>query len=223
MRYTVHRTLARSILRSAAVLFIGVVATALLTAAPAAATARTGRGTTCDPAYGCAPPPPGGGLSPTCTVSATAAHTGDVISATLANVAVGVHVRLLFDGQAVAEGDTVAVGSSGGITLMFTIPANTSDGPHTLVFVGAGIQCDPLGGAGLQVSGEQFLARSDTSPSPGNSGGSLARTGVQIALLLAIALALFLVGSAVVRAARRRRRRIERARERERQRHRLRV
>lgn len=228
MRETVHRTATgptiRAATRSIAALLVGMLTLALLTTAPAAASTRTARGTSCDPAYGCSPPPPTGGLTPTCTVSATAAHRGDLVSATLTNVPVGIHVRLLFDGQQVAEGDTVATGTTGSITLTFAVPANASAGSHTLVFAGAGVQCDPLGtaGFGVQVEGEQILARGDTGGS-GNSGGSLARTGVQIALLLAVAIVLFLLGSAAVRAARRRRRRLERARERERQRHRLRV
>jgi len=219
---TVQRRCAGSILRSIAALTLGVLATLVVTAAPVAAAPRAAQGA-CDPAYGCNPPPPTEPLHATCTVSATAGRPGDMVSATLTNVAVGIHVRLLFDGQQVAEGDTVAMGATGGITLTFAVPSNASNGQHTLVFAGAGIQCDPFGGAGFQVTVEgEVLARSD-SGGKGNSGGSLARTGIELALFLAIALVLFLLGSAALRAARRRRRRLERVRERQRQRHRLRV
>src|SRR5258708_24979445 len=86
--------------------------------APAGASVAKG----CDPAYGCTPTTPPPGVEPSCTIDVTAAAPGATVTATLRNVPVGSHVRLLFDGAQVAEGDTTASGTSGSVTLTFTVP-----------------------------------------------------------------------------------------------------
>ena len=205
-----------------ALLAAGVTLFAVLwaVASPAATAAPSSRAQTCtDSFYGCPPTTPPPGIQPTCTVSQTAAADGDLVTATLSNVPPGTHSQLLFDGSVVGEGDA---GANGSLTVSFTVPPSTPPGNHTLVFVGAGFQCDPTNGAGLAVGvlGEQ-LSQSSSSDTPrsiggGSSGGiaGLARTGIEIAFFLAIALVLVLVGYLLVQGARRRRRRIARRRNR---------
>lgn len=187
---------------------------------PTATAAPAGRAQTCtDSFYGCPPTTPPPGIQATCTVSQTAAVDGDLVTATLSNVPPGTHAQLLFDGSSVGEGDA---GANGSLTISFTVPPSTPPGNHSLVFVGAGFQCDPTGGAGLTIGvlGEQ-LSQSRSSDTPRGIGGSssggiggLARTGIEVALFLAIALVLVLVGYLLVQTARRRRRRIARRRNR---------
>jgi hypothetical protein len=190
-----------------------VVLLSFLFTGPASAAPVSTAGSTCDPFYGCTPSNPPG-ISPTCTVTPTSAVPGDVVTGTLSNVPVGTHARLLFDGAVVAEGDATGSGATGSVSLSFTVPVNTTGQNHTIVFVGAGFQCDPTGGAGFplrfpaSVLGAEF---SNPNASTGG-GGVLARTGIAIALFLAIALVLLLVGYGFLQAARRRRRRAMRRR-----------
>lgn len=166
---------------------------------------------TCDPAYGCPPSSSPPGINPTCTISPSSAAAGDVVTATLRDVPSGSEAKLLFDGEVVAQGVATGTGSSGSLSLSFTIQAGTAPGLHSVVFVGAGFECDTTNGAGYRIV--QVLGESTTRTPPGSSsGGSLARTGITVALLLAIAIVLVVAGTAVVRAAKRHRRRAQRQR-----------
>jgi hypothetical protein len=101
----------------------------------------------------------------------------------------------------------------GSVTLSFVVPTNATGGNHTIVFVGAGFQCDPTNGTGLPVGVLDLeISRGATTTVAGTGGGSLARTGIEIALYLAVALALLVVGFLLVQEARRRRRRAARRR-----------
>jgi hypothetical protein len=130
-------------------------------------------------------------------LSATSGAPGDIIVAELDHVPPGTEARLLFDGEELTRGTATGTGESGSLSLSFAVPSHATPGHgHTVVFVGRGFQCDATNGAGFAV-----LAQ-DTAR---GGGGSLARTGMMIALYLAIALILLLVGGALVQAARRRR------------------
>ena len=209
--------------RSRWAVFAGAVALLVvvvgLSTAAASASTRTLAQTCTDSTYGCTPSTPPPSINPTCSMSETGAAAGDVVSATLSNVPVGTHTQLLFDGQDVAEGDATGSGANGSVTLSFTIPASTPPGTHTVVFVGAGFQCDATNGKGLTVGvlSEQFTrapTSGDTPRSAPSGLGGLARTGIEVALLLAVAIALVLLGSVLVDAARRRHRRAVRRRNR---------
>lgn len=197
-------------LAAAATMIVGVWLGTAVPAAPATA-APIAVAQACDPAYGCPPSSVPPVINPVCTISPASAAAGDVVTATLSNVPVGREVKLLFDGQVVAQGVTSGSGATGSVGLSFTVQAGTTAGLHTVVFVGAGFQCDPTNGAGYRIV--SVLGESQTrQPTSGSSVGTLARTGIAIALLLAIALVLVIAGSALVRATRRRRRRAERRR-----------
>jgi hypothetical protein len=90
------------------------------------------------------------------------------------------------------------------VILTYRIPDTLSPGRHELLFVSGGTMCDPTGGAGLGVLGEQI------SQGSGGGVGGLARTGIEVALVLAVALALLAVGLSLRQAARRRRQRLQR-------------
>jgi hypothetical protein len=127
------------------------------------------------------------------------------VTATLSNVPAGTQAQLRFDGEVVNEG---AAGSNGVLILSYTIPAGTKTGAHTLVFTGAGFQCDATAGRNFAV-GVLGATFTNSSEAAGNavSRNPLVRTGIELALYLAVALVLVLAGFVLVRLARRGRRR----------------
>jgi hypothetical protein len=143
---------------------------------------------------------------PDCTASSSTAARGDHLFATISNVPVGSQVALTFDGVKVGEATATSDGAArpalGGAVVHWTVPVEAEAGPHALVFSGVGVFCNPADG-GLEILGE-------TTTRVG--GGSLARTGTQVALYLAFALVLVVVGAQLLRVARRRRRRAIRRR-----------
>ncbi|MEO7555895.1 MAG: hypothetical protein ABIV94_04740 [Acidimicrobiales bacterium] len=195
---------------------------------PAASAATTAGAQTCDPAYGCTPttPPPGSPAS--CNVVPASAGPDVVVTVRLTNVGLDVPVNLTFDGKVINGGLTTADGKG---TTSSALPVVTAAaGKHPLLLVGAGILCDPTAGAqfevlpptgrlgisqtatgGIELSFKLAAATAATPPGSGGSG-SLARTGMQIALFLAAALVALVIGWSLVQAARRRRRRVEQAR-----------
>jgi len=180
----------------------------------------------CSSIYGCPPttPPPGPQVS--CSISAEAAAVGDPVIVTVVNVVVGTEISLSIDGVVIAKSTATADGQGnqtaaalapaghlaaraaelGGAVIKFTVPSSLSPGKHTLVVFGAGFSCSPTAN-GFAVLGSE-VTRGEL---PRSDSGSLARTGLQIALFLAIALVLILAGYMLVKEAQRRRRR--RARE----------
>lgn len=210
-----HDTLdrARWLARVVLAALVSVAVAALLPIVAANPASSAPGQSSCDPFYGCTPSTPPPAINPICTISPSSASPGDKVTGTLSNVPVGTRAQFLFDGAVVAEGDATGNGSTGSVTLSFTVPIGTTTGIHTIVFVGAGFSCDPTNGAGypIGVLGVEFTNSSPavgaTGAGTANRGGSLARTGIMVALWVAAALVLLLIGSALVQAARRRRRR----------------
>jgi hypothetical protein len=185
----------------------------VIAAAPFSAATATAQ--QCDPFYGCSPAPSvPPSTPPTCSTSATVATGGQVLSASVANAPAGAAIQITIDGVTAGSGAADATGSA---TITFTVPVGIAPGSHAVFAVGAGFSAScgelsvegvqsnvvenpaPGGGAAGDVAGND-VAR-------GRGGSSLARTGIELALLLAIALALLVVGRRLVAVERRRRRR----------------
>lgn len=186
----------------AATIGVGVLAASPAVAAPAQ---------TCDPVYGCPPTSPPPRPTPTCTISAKAGLPGETVTGTVTWIPEGTTAYLALDGVVQSQGnaDGSLGGGYGSATLTFRIPSDMQPGKHNVVLFGAGFSCDPTFGGGFQVLAGGVLG-AETSRSAGGGavgGASLARTGIEVALLLAIGLALVVVGANLVRDARRRRRR----------------
>jgi hypothetical protein len=181
---------------------VGLVAVTLLLAVVALVAVPTAAlgvpAQSVDSAYGPDPVPPEE-VSAVCSVSPTSAAAGDSVVGTLQNGAANADVTVTFDGTFVSSGTT---DDQGNATIAFTVPSGGEAGTHQVDFSAPGFSC--------AIDITQVLGAT-TARSPSKSSGPLARTGIQIALLLAIALVLVLVGSQLVRRARRHRRRIEAA------------
>jgi hypothetical protein len=124
------------------------------------------------------------------------------------NVPAGTTVEFRLGGQPVATASSSAstAGAKADAAASFTVP-NLPPGQYELTAVGPGflVSCTSAGGNGFGVLAEGAeTPRGDTGGSPG--GGSLARTGITVAVLVAIALALIVLGRGVLEAGRRRRR-----------------
>lgn len=197
---------------------LSIVAMALTalaaTAAPANAAGRASIGTgqaSCDPAYGCPPGTPPPPPAPACSLSVASAAPGVAVTASVTNAGAGASVRITFDGVEVAAATT---GSEGSANIQWQVPPRTPPGQHQVFAVGAtfNVQCGPFEvPGGTQVLGES-TARNQGTAVAGSQGGSLARTGIEIAALLAAAVVLILAGSQLLRLARRHRRRLARRR-----------
>jgi 5'-nucleotidase len=192
-----------------------LVLAVVLVAAAVPISAATATAQPCDPFYGCTPAPSvPPSTPPTCSTSATVATGGQVLSASVANAPAGAAIQITIDGVTAGSGAADATGSA---TIAFTVPAGIAPGTHAVFAVGAGFSasCGDLSVEGVQSNvvenpapgggGAAGVAGDDVAR--GRSGGSLARTGIELALLLAIALALLVVGRRLIAAERRRRRR----------------
>jgi hypothetical protein len=144
------------------------------------------------------------GENPSCTLSAESAAPGTKVDATVAGVFVGSTVKILIGSQEVGSG--VATTPDGGdgtakVTITFTVPAVTAGSyPITASSGTFTQQCGTTG---------RFEVLAATVAKP--PSGPLARTGVQVGLLVAVGLALLVGGRAVLSASRARRRRARRA------------
>jgi hypothetical protein len=166
----------------------------------------------CDPAYGCGPsstvpttPPP------SCSLAVELVTGGQVTNATVDNAPAGAPIQITMDGVPAGGG---AADASGHATVAFTVPEGIEPGTHPVFAIGAAFSasCGSVLVAGV-------LGNVINNPRPGadgatvgsedvsRGGGALARTGIEVALLLAIAGALLLVGRRLVAFERRRRRR----------------
>jgi 5'-nucleotidase len=188
---------------------------AVLVVAAAPFTAATAASQQCDPFYGCSPAPSvPPSTTPSCSTSASVATAGQVLSASVANAPAGASIQITVDGVAAGSGTADSAGSA---TIAFTVPAGIAPGSHAVFAVGVGFSasCGDLSVEGVQSNvvenpGPGGGATGDVAGNDvarGRGGGSLARTGIELALLLAIALALLVVGRRLVVAERRRRRR----------------
>lgn len=189
------------------------LAAVLVVAAAPFTAAATADAQQCDPFYGCSPAPSvPPSTTPSCSTSASVATAGQVLSASVASAPAGASIQITVDGVAAGSGTADSAGSA---TIAFTVPAGIAPGSHTVFAVGAGFSasCGELGVEGVQSNVVENPAQGGGAAGDvaGNDvargGGSLARTGIELALLLAIALALLLVGRRMVAAERRRRRR----------------
>lgn len=154
-------------------------------------------------------------VAASCSLSNGKAKAGESVTGSVKGVFFGEHVRILFDGVQVAEatapaapvvaqsasgavvfgGQAIAAADEPGTTTLsikFVIP-KAAPGTHIVSAVGDTFTClcNPNGAFTV-------LAAS-------TGGGSLARTGVEAALVLVMAMVLLLVGRAFVAEARRRR------------------
>jgi hypothetical protein len=152
--------------------------------ATSVASGRATQATTCDSVYGCNTTPPTTAQA-TCSLDKTSASPGSTIKATISGAPASSEVSVKFDGDTVKTGTTDANGAG---SISFTVPTSASAGSHTVVLFGAGFSCDATAGAGFTVL-----------------GGSLSRTGTDVAKYVAVALVLLVVGLQLVMLARRRR------------------
>lgn len=163
----------------------------LLGAAPAAAQDEDPYGST---TTSTAPPGP----DPTCGLSVVRGAVGASVTATIVNVPIGSTVRLLFGsaevGRGTAEADTT-------VEIPFEVP-DVAPGTYLVTAVGATFTavCSP------EAEGFAVLGASQSR----GDGGSLPRTGVYVALLIAVAAALLLGGRMALEASRRQKRRLAR-------------
>ncbi|MGI8663307.1 MAG: hypothetical protein ACR2LQ_08885 [Acidimicrobiales bacterium] len=200
------------------VAFVALLGTSLLGAAVLSApTAASAAPAACDPFYGCTPTTPVPPPAVTCTISAQVVSRGDVVIGSIHGVLVGTLVSLTIDGTTVGQSyatvdgqgspqppSTASAGVYGGAAIAFTVPADFASGAHSFAFVGVNVSCS-LGS--VNVLGPSLVGGGGSGAETGAKSGSLARTGMEVALFLAIALLLILIGSSLVKAARRRRRR----------------
>ena len=140
----------------------------------------------------------------TCTASPLSAEPGVRVDVTVTNVPGGTSVDLRFNGDVVDSGSAPA-GDPSDVALSVVVPA-VPPASYTLIAVGADFQAECAAG-GFAVVAATGVPRGDTGSGP----GSLARTGIAVALLVAIGVALIVVGRVVLEAARRRRRAASRA------------
>ena len=187
-------------LRRAAVLAssLGLALGAVLGAGPSAAQV-------CDPIYGCIPTSETTeSVQQSCNASTPAATTGETVNVTAFNVPPNITLEFRLGGQVVAteqSGAATAFSAAApgftDVSTSFTVPS-LPPGNYELSASGPGYfaSCTDAGGFGVQA---QQLRRDD------GGGGSLARTGMTIGLLLLLAIALVAVGRAVLAASDRRR------------------
>jgi hypothetical protein len=198
-----------------ATLLAVVVATAgaAMAASPAGAQA-------CDPIYGCTPSTPSTTPPNTsCRLDVTIVASGDVVDAFVVDAPANATIDITFDGEVAGSGTADAGGDA---VIAFTVPPGIETGEHAVFAVGAGFSanCGTVFGSAVLSEGQtQTGAGADSAgadsagvagANAGRGGGSLARTGVEIGLLLAVAVVLVLVGNRLVQRARRRRRRAAR-------------
>ena len=167
----------------------GVLIVLVALAAPAMAAERTTLQQSCDPAYGCPPGQPAQ-VQASCSLSVPTASPGDAVTARIEHVAAGTHVTLTFDGSAV--GDAITDGT-GAAAVNWTVPADASDGDHSVVFVGESASCDASangfrvvvaaaagavtgGGHGASRSAGSSAPESSSSTAQGTVGGAAGRS-----------------------------------------------
>jgi hypothetical protein len=144
------------------------------------------------------PPPPPPEFDTTCSLSAGSATPGETITGTVDGAPPSADVSVTYDGDFIKSGKTDAQGHA---AIDFVVPPGSELSPHHVAFTGAGFACST---EVTQVLGLQVGQASGT----GRGNGSLAKTGIEVALLLAVALVLIVVGLQIVRRARRQRQRL---------------
>ena len=126
--------------------------------------------------------------NPVCTLDGTEVQVGASASGTVAGLEVGAEVEIRFDGDVV---DQVVADDSGSAAFSFAVP-DVAAGTYEVVAVGAtfSVIC---GGEPLTVLA---AGAGPTGSGPGgqDGGSSLARTGADLAPLIALAAALIALG-----------------------------
>ena len=179
--------------RTPLAVLVAVVALLLTTALPAQAQE--------DP-YGSTSTTQAPTLTPSCRLGLVAGTPGTEGEVTVDNVSPGGTVRIIIGGQEAGQA-TAPQGGAAQVTLVvpFEVP-DLSPGSYPVSVVGASFTLTCEGANQLEV----LAASADLG-----SGGSLPRTGIYVALLVAIAVALLLLGRLLLDASRRKRERAARA------------
>jgi hypothetical protein len=139
----------------------------------------------------------------TCQLRTESGEVGSRATVTVKGVTRGSTIRVLFDGQPVAEAEATAPGSSPqvNVDIDFTVPP-AEPGMHEVTAVGADFSasCRTSHGDGFDVVGEVLGAEVTRD----GGGSSLPRTGLYLGALVAVAVGLLLVGRVLVTRSKRR-------------------
>jgi hypothetical protein len=184
----------------------------LVTAVPAFASAASAQ--VCDPVYGCPPVTEPGTTPPSCTINASTVAGGETVTVSVTDLTPAAAFQVTLDGVVRANG---VADASGNANVSFTAPSGLSESSHPVFVVGAGFSadCGALVGAAVQAGVIDDGSTTTTAAVGGAGvgagravqGGSLARTGLEVGLLLAIAACLIVVGQRLLAVRRRRLRR----------------
>ncbi len=176
---------------------LGLVALIALTVAAAPVAAQDGG------PYGSTSTTAGPGTQPSCQLRDRVAAPGESVTVHLRAIPRGEQVEIRLDGEVVAEATADSSGSSPRVNMDvdFVVPADTEPGEHAVSAVGAAFtaSCTTANGDDLEVASGAVLSGGEE-----RGGGSLARTGMYLAVLVAIAAGLLIVGRAVLLESRRR-------------------
>jgi hypothetical protein len=178
----------------ALVLAIAAVATAGLAAAAPSAGAQE------DP-YGGTTTTTAAGASVGCELHASSGTVGSSASVTVRDVKPGAHVRVLFDGEEVAEA-TADAESNGpaDLDIAFEVPSR-APGSYEVFAVGPSFSARCATAAGVAA----YEVVRGVAGGGGGSSGFLPRTGVELVALIALACTVIAVGLQLRATARRRR------------------
>jgi hypothetical protein len=149
------------------------------------------------------------GPRPSCRVDARSVTPGSTTVARVHAAPRGSTVRIFFNGEQVAEAQADGPGSSPqvNVDIPYTVP-DVEPGSYPVTAVGATFtaSCGNQRVEGeTEVAGEQIVRDADDSGGgTGVLGGSLARTGLTVGLLVAVALALILGGRGLLDGSRKR-------------------
>jgi hyaluronoglucosaminidase len=136
----------------------------------------------------------------TIQISKVTAVPGDQLTVTASGYPAGAVVTFTLHSTPVVLGSATA--TAGGVaTLVFTLPAGTVPGLHTITANGVPSgECDPLVSADLQVDAASVVSPTTAAATT----GTLPRTGTNSAELIQLALVLIAVGGLITLATRKR-------------------
>lgn len=156
--------------------------------------------------YGSTSTTGGPGGQPDCQLLTRAAAPGESARVRLREIPRGTSVQIRLDGEVVAEATASQPGNAPRVTfeVSFVVPADTEPGFHAVTAVGAGfnVPCQRQNGQDLEVSEAQV--KGNTVTRDGSRGGSLPRTGIYVALLVAVGLGLVALGRTLLGESHRR-------------------
>ena len=153
-----------------------------------------------------------GSLVPSCRFDLEAGVPGATATVTVHNVPPGGTVRIIIGGEEAGRATAPLQGQAASSPVLFggvALPAQATttdlDVPFVVPDLPPGQHLVTAVGADFTITCETEAIEVLGASESRGGGGSLPRTGIFVALLLAIALALFLVGRALLHASRRRR------------------